>query len=261
LVEKYGEDVVNQGGLKVVTTLDYDLQKKAEEIVKDNAFKNVANNASNMAMVGIDPRNRDLLFMVGSRDYFDTQIDGQYNVVTAERQPGSSFKPLVYALAFEKGYLPETSLLDIPMEFNASCSIDHVPSSPGVQCYAPENYTGTYNGVVSIRKALAGSLNIPAVEMLYLVGPQNAIEFAKNMGIETLKNSSRYGLSLVLGGAEVRLLDLANAYGVFASNGVYRKENPILSITDSTGKMLEESKSTEGEQVIKKDTALKMNSI
>lgn len=261
LVEKYGEDVVRQGGLKVITTLDYDIQKKAEEVVKNNALKNVKNNASNMGMVGINPVNRDIIFMVGSRDYFDTDIDGQYNIATAERQPGSSFKPLVYALAFEKGYLPETVLFDVPMEFNASCNIQHIPLVAGATCYAPVNYLENYNGAVSIRKALAGSLNIPAVEMLYLVGPQNAIEFARNLGITTLKNASRYGLSLVLGGAEVKLLDLTNAYGVFATNGIYKKPNAILSITDTTGKIIEERKEDPGERVMKEDTALKISSI
>lgn len=261
LIDTYGEDIVNQGGLKVTTTLDFDLQKQAEEITKKNALLNVANKAENMGMVGLEPRTGQIVFMVGSRDYFDKDIDGQYNIATAKRQPGSSFKPFVYALAFEKGYLPETTLFDIPMEFNASCNLQHEPLVPGAKCYAPENYTQTYNGIVSIRKALAGSLNIPAVEMLYLVGTNNAINFAKSLGIETLGSADRYGLSLVLGGAEVRLLDMATAYSTFATNGIYRKPTGILSIQDSTGKIIEEYKENSGERVFSENTALKISSI
>lgn len=261
LIDTYGEDVVSQGGLKVITTLDYDIQKKAEEVVYKNAIENKKNGAENMGMVGIDPRNGQIVFMVGSRDYFDTEIDGAYNIATAQRQPGSSFKPLVYALAFEKGYLPETVLFDIPMEFNSNCNINHVPLAPGVQCYSPKNYLGNFNGAVTIRKALAGSLNIPAVKMLYLVGPENAIRFAKDLGISTLGSANRYGLSLVLGGAEVRLIDMVGAYSTFATGGLYRKPTGILSVTDASGKKLEEYKDNPGERIMSENSASKISSI
>jgi penicillin-binding protein 1C len=263
LSETFGEDRVNQGGLKVITTIDYDLQQKAEELVKENALANKNNfNAENMGMVGIDPKTSQILFMVGSRDYFDKTIEGAYNIATANRQPGSSFKPFVYALAFEKGYLPETIMFDVGTEFNPSCSPDHLPMVAGAVCYAPQNYTGTFHGAVSIRKALASSLNIPAVQTLYMVGLNNAIKFARDLGLTTLTGGGeRYGLSLVLGGAEVKLLEMANAYGTFANGGVYRKETGILSVKDSSGEMLEEFKQTEGKRVMKENTAYKVSSV
>ncbi len=253
LVEKYGEDIINQGGLKVTTTLDFELQKQAEKLVNEGALANKKTyNAENMGMVGIDPRTSQIVFMVGSRDYFDKDIDGEYNIATAKRQPGSAFKPFVYALGFEKGYLPETILFDIPTEFNPDCA----PGSNGALCYSPKNYSGLFLGAVPIKKALGSSLNIPAVQMLYLVGIEDAIRFAKKFGISTLEeNKEKFGLSLVLGGAEVKLVEMVNAYGVFANGGIYRKETGILSIKKSDGTLLDEYKETEGTRVIKETTA------
>jgi membrane carboxypeptidase/penicillin-binding protein PbpC len=199
--------------------------------------------------------------MVGSRNYFDTEIDGQYNIATAKRQPGSAFKPLVYALAFEKGYLPETILFDLPFEFDSGCSASHVPLYAGAVCYAPNNYTKTFQGTVPLKKALGSSLNIPAVQMLYMVGIDNAIAFAKTMGISTLDTKEPFGLSLVLGGAEVQLIELANAYGVFANGGIYRKENSVLSIQNSDKTMLEEYKPNEGTRVMSENTTQKMSDV
>jgi penicillin-binding protein 1C len=263
LIDTFGEDRVNQGGLKVITTLDYELQKKAEELVKEGALANkAAYNAENMGMVGIDPNTSQILFMVGSRDYFDKDIDGAYNIATAKRQPGSSFKPVVYALAFEKGFLPETILFDVSTEFNPSCSPNHVPLTPGAICYAPKNYTGLFYGAVPIKKALGSSLNIPAVQTLYMVGLSNAIKFAKDLGISTFEgDGSRYGLSLVLGGAEVKLLELTNAYGVFANEGIYRKETGILSVIESSGQVLEEYKPSPGRRVMDANTANKISNV
>jgi penicillin-binding protein 1C len=263
LIDTFGEDVVNQGGLKVTTTLDYNLQKKAEEIVLKEALNNEKiYGGNNMGMVGIDPKTSQILFMVGSRDYFDEKIDGAYNIATAQRQPGSSFKPFVYALAFEKGYLPETIMFDVPTEFNPSCSSNHIPLISGVECYAPQNYTGQFYGAVPMKKALGSSLNIPAVQTLYLVGINNAINFARDFGLSTLKKGeSHYGLSLVLGGAEVKLLEMVNAYGVFANNGLYRKENGILLIKDSSGKILEEYKEKDGKKIISENTAKKISQV
>ncbi len=262
LVEKYGEDILNQGGLRVTTTLDYELQKKAEELVKDEAiFNKKTYNAENMGMVGVDPRNSQILFMVGSRDYFDKEIDGQYNIATAKRQPGSAFKPLVYALGFEKGYLPETIMFDVPTEFNPSCSPGGIPEVSGATCYSPNNYSGKFIGAVPIKKALGSSLNIPAVQMLYLVGINNAIKFAQSLGISTLTNKDQFGLSLVLGGAEVKLIELANAYGIFANGGIYRKETGILSIKSSDGSTLEEYKESDGVRVMSESTTQKMSDI
>jgi 1A family penicillin-binding protein len=259
LVDTYGEDVINKGGLKVITTLDYNLQQKAEELVKAGALANKTTyNAENMGMVGIDPKTAEILFMVGSRDYFDKDIDGQYNIATAKRQPGSAFKPFVYALGFEKGYLPETTLFDVPTEFNPSCQ----PGGGGSNCYSPKNYSGKFVGTVSIKKALGSSLNIPAVEMLYLVGVDNAVKFATSLGISTLTdNKENFGLSLVLGGAEVKLVEMVNAYGVFATGGIYRKETGILSIQNSDGSFLYENKPTEGVRVMNENTAYKISDV
>jgi 1A family penicillin-binding protein len=260
LEEKYGEEFLNSG-LKIISTLDYSMQEPAEEIVKRRALANVANNASNQAMVGIDPRNGQILMMVGSRDFFDKEIPGQYNIVTAKRQPGSSFKPFVYALAFNKGMTPDTVLFDVPTQFNPSCgAFEGTINSRG--CYAPQNYDGSYRGPISIRSALGQSINVPAVKTLYLVGVQNAIKLANDMGITTLKDADQYGLTLVLGGGEVRLLDMTSAYGVFASGGVRHEPNPILSITDSKGNIIEQANpDDQGIEVLPKQTALEISDI
>jgi len=228
LVDKYGEQVVESGGLKVTTTLDLDKQAMAEEAIKTGAARRFDNiNASNAALVSLDPKTGQILAMVGSRDYFDNSIDGQVNVAVAERQPGSAFKPIVYATAFKQKYNPAFTLWDVQTDFGN---------------YIPRNYDGTFHGPVSMRKALAGSLNIPAVKTLYLTGLDNVLNQAHSMGITTLNDRNRYGLSLVLGGGEIKLLDLTTAYGVFADNGMLAPTTPILKVTKSNGKVLEEYK-------------------
>lgn len=240
LEKKYGPDILTTAGLRVTTTLDYDLQTIAEQTIHENALKNEKEwNASNSALVAIDPKTGQILSMVGSRDYFDTKIDGQFNVVTASRQPGSSFKPLVYTKAFEMGYEPETVLMDAPTVFSGDCAVGN--SSP--DCYAPENYDGKFVGPVSLRNALAQSRNIPAVKLLYLVGVQRVIDAAKDWGITTLdKNGDRYGLTLVLGGGETSLLELTSVYSIFANDGVRNTSTGILKVEDADGKILEEYK-------------------
>lgn len=228
LVEKYGEQMVEEGGLKVTTTLDPDKQKAAEEAVSSGAARRFDNiNASNASLVSIDPKNGQVLAMVGSRDFFDDSIDGQVNVAIAERQPGSAFKPVVYATAFKKEYNPAFTLWDVTTDFGN---------------YTPQNYDGSTHGPVSMRKALAGSLNIPAVKTLYLAGMDNVLDQAHQMGITTLNDRDRYGLSLVLGGGEVKLIDLTTAYGVFADQGALAPTNPILKVVDAKGKVMEEVK-------------------
>lgn len=242
LEQKYGEDAVLNGGLRVITTLDYNLQKNLEDIVKVGALDNAkVNNASNSALVAIDPRTGQILSMVGSRDFFDKTIDGQFNVATAPRQPGSSFKPIVYSAAFIKGFTPETVLFDVKTQFNSRCDAYGNPlgNAKKTDCYMPENYDSLFRGPVSLREALSQSLNIPAVKLLYLVGIDNAITLAQKMGLSTITDPARYGLSLVLGGGEVTLLELTNAYGVFASNGIYNKPNPILEVRDADNVVLE----------------------
>lgn len=249
LSQRYGENFLEEGGFKVYTTLDLNLQKIAEKAVEKGAAQNEKLfKAKNAALVAIDPKTGQILAMVGSRDYFDLKNDGNFNVTTADRQPGSAFKPFAYALAFKKGLRPDTVLFDVFTEFNPLCSPEGKPKK-GVRmsekkCYHPQNYDEKYRGPISLREALAQSINVPAVKVLYLTGVNETINFAQDLGITTLKNRERYGLSLVLGGGEVKLADLVASYGVFANDGVKRPKTAILKIEDKNGKIIEEYKST-----------------
>jgi len=247
LIKKYGEDRVNKEGLHVISTLDYDLQVFAEEEAKKEAERNERDyNGKNIALVALDPKTGHILSMVGSRDFFDKEIDGQFNVATAARQPGSSFKPFVYATAFKKGYRPETVLFDTFTEFNTNCS----PDGKGRECYSPENFDSKFKGPMQLKNALAESRNIPSVKLLYLAGISDSIATARSMGITTLGNPKDYGLSLVLGAGEVKLLDMVSAYGVFANNGIKKSPTGILKIEDKKGEILEEYKENAGEQIL-----------
>jgi 1A family penicillin-binding protein len=229
--EKYGDALVESGGLKIITTLDYDKQKIAEEVITEKTPKNEEKyQATNAALVSIDPKTGQILAMVGSKDYWSDKIDGQYNVVTGSRQPGSSFKPIVYTAAFIKGYTPNTVLYDVVTNFSTD------PAKP----YEPHNYDLGERGPVTIKKALAGSLNIPAVKAIYLTGMNNVLDLADKLGYTTLKERDRFGLSLVLGGGEVRLLEHANAFSAFATDGKLHPSAAILKIEDKDGKLLEE---------------------
>lgn len=260
LEERYGSDAVINDGLRVVTTLDYELQKFAEEAVLENALENQEKwNASNQAAVVIDPKTGQILTMVGSRDYFDEEIDGKFNVAIAERQPGSSFKPFIYARAFEEGYTPETILFDTKTQFTASCPPTQMNSNGN--CYAPANYDNDYTGPVTLRGALGASRNVPAVKLLYLVGINDALRFAKNAGISTLdQNGSRYGLTLVLGGGEVTLLDMTSAYGVFGNGGVRNAPVGILRVEDKNGNVLEEYRENP-QQTLDRDAVATLNDV
>lgn len=254
LTEKYGEEVVEKGGLKVTTTLNFEFQKIAEKVVADGAKRNEFYNAKNASLVAIDPKTGQILAMVGSKNYFgepepigcepgkNCQFEPNVNVATRLRQPGSSFKPLVYATALNKGYTPDTILWDIPTEFNPMCSWNGIAENGADQetCYKPKNYDGRFRGPVTIKYALANSLNVPSVEVMYLAGINNSIDMAENLGINSLKDQSRHGLSLVLGAGEVKLLEITSAYGVFSQEGV--KNNPvgILKVENGKGKILEE---------------------
>lgn len=260
LEKKYGEDVLENGGLRVTTTLDYDLQKKGEEIALKYALINKKNvNGENDAFVAIDPKTGEILSMIGSRNYFDKEIDGQFNVTLAKRQPGSTFKPFIYAESFNKGYTPETVLFDAETQFSTKCRVDDTSSTNG--CYSPKNYNGKFIGPVSLRNALASSINVPAVKLLYLVGIDDAINLATNMGITSLGDANQYGLTLVLGGGEVSLLDMTSAYGVFANDGVRMPYVSILKIEDTQGKVLEEHIQTQGDQVLNAESARKISDI
>ena len=264
LVNKYGELAVQENGYRVITTLNYELQKKAEEVVT-NYGPSIEKDfeAKNMALVAVDPTNGNVLAMVGSRDYFDMENEGNFNVTLAHRQPGSTFKPFVYGTAFMKGYTPETTIFDLKTNFSTNCDAKGVPFSPLVKpedCYMPENYDGKYRGPVSMRDALAQSLNIPAVKTLYLAGIKDSLIMARRMGIESLGDANLYGLTLVLGGGEVSLLDLTGAYGVFANDGARNPNTSILRIEDKDGKIIEEFKQ-KSEQVIPSDIARKVTNI
>lgn len=239
LTERYDEKTLAEQGLRVITSLNYELQEQAEAIIAARAASNTVRfNASNAGLVATDPQTGDLLVMVGSRDYFDEEIDGNFNVTLAKRQPGSSIKPFVYANAWSKGYLPDTVLFDVPTQFSPACAAwDLTSESP---CYAPNNYNFKFVGPISMRNALAQSLNIPAVKTLYLVGLQDTLQFVNNMGLTTLDDPDRYGLTLVLGGGEVRLMDMTYAYGIFANQGVKAEPRSILRIENIQGDVLEE---------------------
>ncbi len=274
LIKKYGQEKVDEEGLKVITTLDYSLQEKAEKVVKKfGPAIETQFNASNTAMIALNPKNGDILMMVGSKDYFDMENEGNFNVTTAYRQPGSTFKPFVYATAFMKGYTPETVLFDVPTEFSTQCNPDGKPKT-GVDpkvCYSPEEYDGLWEGPLTIRQALAHSRNIPAVKTLYLAGIQDSLNTARSMGITSLTNPDRYGLTLVLGGGEVSLLELTSAYGVFANDGVRNPYRSILRVEDRDGNILEESHDFPNQAItpqvarqindILSDTKVRMNSL
>ncbi len=243
VIGKYGEDIVESGGFRIITTLDEDLQRDAERIVAEYAKTNKEKyKATNAALVAIEPSTGDVKALVGSADYFDTENEGNYNVATARRQPGSAFKPFAYAAAFAKGYPDTTILWDLRTEFNPSCPADSsaTRAANGSECYHPQNYNGTYSGPVTMRQSLARSLNTTSVQTLYLAGISDTLDLAERMGITTLEDRSRFGLSVVLGGAEVRLVDLVSAYGVFAAEGMRTPWGLIQRIERSDGTVLEE---------------------
>lgn len=264
LAEKYGEEALTERGLRVITTLDYNLQKKAEETVSKFGKENEEKfNAKNAGMVGIDPRTGEVLVMVGSRDYFNKNAEGNFNITLAHRQPGSAFKPFVYATAFEKGYTPETVVFDLETQFQTTCDAEGKPLTLGgdsKECYMPGNYDNVFRGPVSLRNALAQSINIPAIKVLYLAGIKDSIETARKMGIEKLADPNQYGLTLVLGGGEVSLLDMTSAYGVFANNGVRNPYQNILRVEDSSGAVLEEF-SPHSTEVLPKNVALQISDV
>ena len=229
LSEKYGEKIVETGGLKVYTTLDYDLQSIAQETVRTGAEANAAQfGGDDASLVSIDPKTGQILAMVGSRDYFNEDIQGYVNVALRPRQPGSSFKPVVYATLFKGHWAPGYTVFDVETDFGGG--------------YKPKNYTEQNYGPITLRTALANSLNVPSVKVLYLAGMDNVLATAKDLGITTLTDPERFGLSLVLGGGEVKLLELTGAYTAFAQSGKFAQPYPILKVLDNKGKILEENK-------------------
>lgn len=233
LYEKYGVDMVEKGGLRVTTTLDLQLQEAAQASLSAEVEALQRYNVGNAASLVLKPDTGEILSMIGSKDYFDTDHDGQVNVTLALRQPGSSIKPIMYATALQNKLLnPGTVLVDMPTCFGV----------PNQKPYCPRNYDGSFRGPVSIRQALAMSLNIPAVKGLKLIGLENFIEQARKMGIQTWNDPSNYGLSLTLGGGEIRMIELAQAFSVIANEGVKTPLTPILKVTDYKGNVLDEVK-------------------
>jgi penicillin-binding protein 1C len=262
LEDKYGLESVEKDGWKITTTLDADLQVRAEEVVKAGALANTTKfHATNAALIGLDPRNGQILTMVGSRNYFDTEIPGAYNVATMHpgRQPGSTFKPFAYAEAFLKGYTPDTVLFDVRTQFSTNCAWDD--DTNGGDCFSPQNYDDQYRGPMTLRNALAQSINIPAVKVLYLAGLTDTLRLAKSMGISTLTNPGQYGLTLVLGGGEVTLLDMTSAYGVFATDGKKYDPIAILKIEDAQGNVIEDNTTPAGSQVLPENIAQEINDV
>lgn len=250
LINRYGEKFVEQGGLKVTTSLDLELQDKVQSIVSEEVAKVRDLAVGNGAAVVLDPKTGEILAMVGSRDYFAKDYDGQVNVTLSLRQPGSALKPFTYATAFRAGYTPATVIMDVPTEF---------PVGPLQPIYKPVNYDGKYRGPEQIRFALGNSINIPAVKVLALVGVKNMLRTAYDSGLKSLEptdeNLKRFGLSVTLGGGEVRLLDLVAAYGTLATSGTYYEPVAILKVEDRSGKILEEVKEKQGKKVLKEDIA------
>ncbi len=224
LEDEYGISTVEQGGLNVTTTLDLDIQKEAEKILKEEIAKVSNLNITNGAILVTQPSTGEILAMVGSVDYFNS-ADGAFNVTTALRQPGSSIKPIMYSLALQDGFTAASIINDSPIVFNI----------PGSSPYAPVNYDSKFHGNVTLRLALANSYNIPAVKTLEKVGVLNFVNFASKMGISTWTTPSRYGLSLTLGGAEVRMTDMATAFGVLANTGYKVPLDYYLKINGANG--------------------------
>lgn len=257
LEEKYGASILETGGLKVTTSLDWEIQQKAERAVKEEVDKvSTSLNISNGASVMLNTNTGEIFSMVGSKDFFDKNIDGEVNVTTRLRQPGSSIKPLVYATAFSKNFTPASVLSDTLAEF---------PGKDEKTPYAPKNYDGKEHGLLHLRDALASSINIPAVKLLALVGVENVLRQGYRMGLTSLEPTNetmaRVGLSMALGGAEVRLLDLSAAYSAFANGGYKVEPVAILKIEDNQGRVIFENKAVKPEKVIDEKVAFLINSI
>lgn len=227
LAQKYGEDLLNNGGLEVTTTLDLETQKKVEEVVEAEISKLERLRVGNGAAMVTNPQTGEVLAMVGSVNYFDFENDGQVNVALRPRQPGSSIKPINYALALTNGKTPSTVINDSPITYHTL----------GSKPYSPQNYDGKYHGNVTLRNALASSYNVPAVKLLAENGVSNMIDLGEEMGISTWTDRSRFGLSLTLGGGEVTMLDMTEVYGTFANGGKHVETNPILEVKDYKGKI------------------------
>ncbi|MEK9171484.1 MAG: transglycosylase domain-containing protein, partial [Patescibacteria group bacterium] len=237
LASTFGEEMLNNGGLLVTTTLDLDLQEFVQQTVTNEVSNLKKLRVNNGAALVTDPKSGEILALVGSQNYFDFQHDGQVDIVFRPRQPGSSIKPIMYAAAFQKGFTPASVILDAPISF----------PNPGSKPYSPVNYDGKFHGNVPIRTALASSYNIPAVKVLSTIGVNAMIDQGEMMGIKTWGDRKRFGLSLTLGGGEITMADMAEAYGSIANYGMHVPLNPILKVENSQGKLLYERNEANGQ--------------
>ena len=277
LDNKFGEDYLKEKGLRVYTTLDWNLQQYVEQVIKDADKTNINKGSNNTAMVVLNPKTGGILALVGSKDYFaesypkgcdetgsgNCLFDPKYDVATmGKRQPGSAFKPLAYATLFKKGYTANTIIWDVKTEFNPNCDPNGEQETDqyGLACYSPQDYDGKNRGPITIRTALDFSLNIPAVKVLYLAGVPDTLQTARDFGITTLTDTNNYGLSLVLGGGDVNLLEMTSAYGVFATEGNYIPPMSIIKITDAEGNIIEQNK-TQPTKVLSTQIARQINNI
>ena len=256
LIDRYGERLVEQGGLKVTTSLDWQLQEKAQEIVSEEIAKVESIAITNGAALVIDPQTGEILAMVGSKNYSAEDYDGKVNVTLSLRQPGSAIKPITYVTAFKKGYTAATMVADVLTEF---------PGGVNFPEYKPKNYDGKVRGPVQLRYALGSSLNIPAVKLLQLVGVKDMLTTAYQMGFTTLEptnaNVNRFGLSVTLGGGEIRLIDMVAAYSAFANSGLKVEPVSILKVEDAQGKILEEYKAVSKQRVLSEEEAWLISNI
>lgn len=243
LEQQYGIQRVEEGGLNVITSLDLDIQQEAEKIVREELEKVAYLNVSNAAVLVTKPSTGEVLAMVGSADYY-AQPSGAFNVTTGYRQPGSSIKPVTYALAIENGLTAASIIDDVPTVFGI----------PGSAPYVPVNYDGRFHGRVPLRYALANSFNIPAVKLLQMEGVDSMVSFAKKMGITTWNDSSRFGLSLTLGGGEVHMTDMATVFGTFANQGERVSVTGVKRIYDAHNQVLFEN-NPNGKRVVSEETS------
>lgn len=252
LTEKYGAKMVNEGGLKITTTLDLAIQNYAQEVIATEMAKLKKMHVTNGALLVTEPKSGQILAMIGSKDYFANDIEGKFNVTTALRQPGSAIKPLNYAIGIETGKVTAASMFnDEPTCFKVE----------GQKKYCPTNYGYAYHGIQTLRNSLGNSLNIPAVKMLRINGVETFVASASAMGMSTFKNSSDYGLSLTLGGGEVMMTDMNVAFGAFANMGIKQILTPILSVSDRHGKVIDEYKYEPGERVLSRETSFIISNI
>jgi len=256
LEDRYGVSSVEQGGLTVTTTLELDLQEKAQAVVSEEIAKVEKQHITNGAAVVLNPETGEVLAMVGSKDFNAQDYDGQVNVTTALRQPGSSFKPFTYVTAFKEGFSASTLLMDVPTTF---------PGGKDLPEYNPVNYDGKYRGPIQVRYALANSINIAAVKMLAKVGVRDVLSTATDLGITTLppttETLNRVGLSLTLGGGEIKLIDITDAFSAFVNKGFRVDPVSILKVTDVNGKVLEENTPQKGKRVLTEEAAFLIDSI